>query len=75
MSSVYYSPRGGGLWLSANFAEAASPIKVSWRKPGHNSYDDSADDWQSTPFQVADARHNPREAARMVSKWAQDNSG
>jgi hypothetical protein len=64
---VHYSPRNGGLWVSADWAQASSAIKVSWHKPGNHP--DGDDDWQSTPFQVADARHSPREAARLVSDW------
>lgn len=73
---IHYSPRSGGLWVRADWSQASSSIKVSWFKPTtrEGGIDDGFDDWQSTPFQVADARHSPREAARLVSDWGRSQS-
>lgn len=46
--------------IKADFAQASSPIMVRF---------DRDDDWRSTPFQVADAKHNPAEAVRLVKNW------
>jgi hypothetical protein len=49
----------GTFEYAANFAEASSPIRVNlW--PGDEST------WQPIPYQVADARHDPREAERLI---------
>tara|TARA_R110000868_G_scaffold42219_2_gene143294 strand:- start:277 stop:471 length:195 start_codon:yes stop_codon:yes gene_type:complete len=50
---------GERLWIKADFAQASSPISISWDKV----------EWFGTPFQVADARHRHLEAAKMVVKW------
>lgn len=44
-------------YVRANFAEASSTIEVSW---------ESKDNWKSTPFQVADARHRPVVALKLA---------
>ena len=41
--------------VAANWAEASSPV-LSW----------GADAWEPTPWQVADCRHDPREALGLV---------
>jgi hypothetical protein len=41
--------------MSGDFAQASSPLLL---------------DGDSTPFQVADARHRPRDAAEMLLKWS-----
>jgi hypothetical protein len=50
----------GTFEYEADFVEAASNITV--RFDGH-------DDWQSTPFQVADAKHDRRRAERMIAEY------
>lgn len=52
----------GPFEYSANFSDAASPISIRFL-----CHDDM--EWQSTPFQVADARHNPREAERLLASY------
>ena len=44
-------------YIRANFADASSTIEISWGRP---------DAWQSTPCQVADARHRPANALRLA---------
>jgi hypothetical protein len=44
-------------YIRANFADASSTIEISWGRP---------DAWQSTPHQVADARHRPANALRLA---------
>jgi hypothetical protein len=46
--------------FSADFAQASSPILI---------------DGQSTPFQVADARHDPSAVARMLIRWCNSEGG
>lgn len=50
---------GATIDIRANFSEATSPIEV--RYDGGN--------WQTTQFQVADARHDPRNALLLLLKW------
>ena len=59
MEKTYKVP-GTDAEIKADFAQAASQIMVRW---------DSDLDWQPTPFQVADARHSPAEAVRLVKNW------
>jgi hypothetical protein len=47
------------LHFEGGFAEASSPIYAE-AESGH---------WVCTPFQVADAGHDPKEAALMIIKW------
>ena len=44
-------------YIRANFADASSTIEISWEHP-HN--------FQSTPYQVADAHHRPVVALMMA---------
>lgn len=77
MDAITYTRRNGGFWLIANFAQAASPIRVAYSRrdaemavAGAIRGDEELDysiTW--TPFQVADARHSPREAASLVAAW------
>lgn len=53
--SVYV---GDGIQIRMNLTQAACPI--SWREPGD-------DEWESTPFQVADAGHDLARALQLVS--------
>lgn len=46
--------------IKADFAQASSPIMVRFAPDM---------DWESTPFQAADAGHSPRAAVRMVKNW------
>lgn len=56
-------PSGDRLDIQANWADAASAIWYRW--PDH----DGPDGWHGTPFQVADARHQPAAACRLVARW------
>lgn len=49
--------------LRGNFAEASSSIEVNTDP----DYEDNS--WGPTPFQVADARHNPEVAAVMLVSY------
>jgi len=53
---------GGKFLMSANFSQAADPICVN--------FSGDEEDWQSTPFQVADARHSAIRAAELVAKYS-----
>ena len=44
-------------YIRANFADASSTIEISWGRLG---------EWQSTPHQVADARHRTANALRLA---------
>jgi hypothetical protein len=46
--------------MTANFAQASCPILL---------------DGQSTPFQVADAKHDPGTAAEMLNNWCHSQGG
>lgn len=47
--------------IKADFAEAASLIR--WQDIDDDPSDDT---WHHTPYQVADARHDEKEALRLV---------
>lgn len=50
--------------FSGDFAEASSPIRIV------------GDEGEtSTPYQVADARHSPKEAARLLNEWCRSEGG
>lgn len=49
----------GGLSIRADFAQASS--SVWYKTPG--------EDWDITPFQVADFRHKPTAALSGVKRW------
>lgn len=53
----------GRFRFAANFADAASPIESLPDRTDEDS------DGFSTPFQAADARHNPHEAARLLLQY------
>lgn len=56
----------GPFQLSADFRQAAATIYV--RFPDGNDFPaDDEEGWQATPYQVADARHFPQTAARIVA--------
>ena len=58
--SLEYGNTDRTLQIEADFAQAASLIR--WRET-------EQDDWRGTPFQVADAHHNPHEAIDLVATW------
>jgi hypothetical protein len=53
----------GPFEYEADFTDPASPIRVRFLVYGEDGV------WQPTPFQVADARHSPREAERLVARY------
>lgn len=65
MTSIYEfkSGRGERLWIQADFAQASSQLRFSWHGP---------DEWQGSPFQVADASHRPLEACKLVARWSRN---
>lgn len=50
---------GNTFSIECDMAEASAPISVCWWDP------DDPDDWQITPYQTADARHNYWSAAEL----------
>lgn len=60
-NEVTYRNRKTGetLTVSAHWAQASSQIMGRWN--GGEQF--------ATPYQVADARHEPRKAAEMVARW------
>jgi hypothetical protein len=69
MSKTSYSIQVGGedrLTFRADFSRAADNIQIETAEPG---------EFDSTPFQVADARHRPAEAARLVLDYAKSQGG
>lgn len=49
------------LSITADFAQASDTIRGNWNKSEDGNF--------YTPFQVADARHSPRNALRLVANW------
>lgn len=49
--------------MQADMVQAAAPIKACF----HDVNSDA--DWQSTPYQTADARHRETAAAELVAKY------
>jgi hypothetical protein len=50
----------GSFLFRADFSQAASSIEVN------HDPDEDEDSWGPTPVQVADARHEPEQAARLL---------
>ncbi len=50
----------------ADFAQASCPILLRF---------DRRDEWQSTPFRVADAGHSRPRAERMIARYLRQNAG
>ena len=48
------------LTFEADFAQASCPITI---------------DGDTTPFQVADARHRPARAAGLLNEWSRSQGG
>jgi ABC-type Fe3+-hydroxamate transport system substrate-binding protein len=59
-------PSVGPFEYMTDFRQASDNIKV--RFPVGNDYEDD-EGWQPTPFQVADARHRPKEAEKLIAKY------
>ena len=53
------SATGEVLYIDGDFAQASSPIFAK--------YEDG--EWFGTPYQVADARHSPLSACKLVARW------
>ena len=51
---------GDILYIKADFAQAASPLLYSWHDREH---------FEHSPFQVADARHRPLNACKIIAQW------
>jgi len=51
---------GQKFLMSANMVEASASISANFH---------GDDDWQGTPFQTADARHNAYAAAELVAEY------
>ena len=62
MKATYQVKVGGDVRLTfeGDFAQASCPLTI---------------DGNSTPFQVADARHRPAEAARLLNEWCRSEGG
>lgn len=61
-----YAGRTILITFSANFANASSPIYIC---------DPNGSNPESTPFQVADSRHNPVVAAKLLNSWLRNQGG
>lgn len=59
-TSDEYGSTDQTIQIDADFDHAASVIR--WRETDRNQ-------WIGTPYQVADAHHNPNEAIDLVAKW------
>ncbi|HYE97392.1 MAG TPA: hypothetical protein VEJ18_00720 [Planctomycetota bacterium] len=68
MATMTYSVHDGGraplLVFRADFSRASSPLLLA-----------GEDGESSTPFQAADARHRPVEAAKLLDRWLRNNGG
>ena len=55
-------------------------IKADWERATSNIWwqglddDDPSDTWHGTPYQVADAGYNEKEALRLVDDWLDTES-
>ena len=56
----FQSNHGMTIYIRADFAQASSTIEFS--QDGHEFY--------GSPFQVADARHRPLEACKLIAEWS-----
>lgn len=67
MSKTYEVREGKTVLLTfrADFTQASSPIQIG---TGEGGFD-------STPFQVADSRHRPVEAAKLLNGWCRNQGG
>jgi hypothetical protein len=59
MRDTYQNPETG-IEIDADFSQSASPIR--WRPIDEER-------WRGTPFQTADARHNPNIAIEIIDEW------
>lgn len=67
MTKTYHRTRNGEtIWVSADFAQASSPIYAAFSMRGSKPEEH---EWQSVPFQVADARHDPLKAISLVRSY------
>ena len=62
--------RHGDLYVRANFSQASDSIKFAW---GREAVDEER--WSGSPYQVADARHSRRAAAKLIRNWNRSNYG
>jgi hypothetical protein len=61
---IVYSQRNGGLYVRAEWSQAAAPILWAFTRE-----EVEADEWQSGPYQVADANHDRSKAIRLVANY------
>lgn len=54
---------GQAFLMEANLSQASAPIRANF----HDGNDDG--DWQSTPYQTADARHSKMQAAELMARY------
>lgn len=64
---VVYAGRNTG-WVAMNGAQAASPILAAYTAEAA-----AAGEFESTPYQTADARHGYGRAADLVRKYVAQN--
>ena len=67
MATQIYTARVNGddrLNFRGDFAQASSPLEIG-----------GDEGFQSTPFQVADARHRPAIAAEILNDWCRSQGG
>lgn len=66
MKTTYeFAVNGDTMTIRADFAQASSPIEYM----NHNG------NWDTTPLQVADAKHDFRRAAVLVNQWHHQQGG
>lgn len=56
--------KGETIWLYADFSRPESPMYVAYTETRKRN--PSEEDWQSTQFQVADFRHDYRQAFKLI---------
>jgi hypothetical protein len=54
------------MTFRADFRQASSPILIG---------DEAGKQFSGTPLQVADARHSPVAAAKLLNEWLRNNGG
>lgn len=59
VTKYQHKQTGSTIEIRADFTQASSPIEVRY----------DGKQWQTTQYQVADAKHEPRNALLLVLDW------
>jgi hypothetical protein len=54
---------GSKFLMEADLVQASAPISANFHDPNEDG------NWQGTPFQTADARHDKHQAAKIVNDY------